>query len=57
MRMLQALDAATQLSDSAELTSLRLGSLLATIHTFNFFGEIFLVTTILLVVLLLWSTV
>ncbi len=57
MRILQALDAARQLSDSAEPTSSRLGSLLATIHTFHFFGEIFLVTTILLVLLLLWSTV
>lgn len=55
--MLQALDAATQLSDSAELTSSRLGSLLATTHTFSFFEEIFLFTAVLLVVLLLWSTV
>ncbi len=57
MRILQAFDTARQLSDSAEPTSSRLGSLLATIHTFNFFGEIFLVTTILLVLLLLLSTV
>ena len=54
--MLQALDAATQLSDSAELTSSRLGSLLETVHPFNFFWEIFLFITILLVVLLLLST-
>jgi diguanylate cyclase (GGDEF)-like protein len=57
MRILQALDAATQLSDSAEPASSTLGSLWATIHTFPSFGEMFLVTTILLVLLLLLSTV
>jgi|GEM_PF-962230 len=55
--MLQALDTAGQLSDSAEPTSSRLGSLLATIHNSHFLGEIFLVATILLVLLLLLSTV
>jgi len=57
MRILQALDTASPLSDSAEPTSSRLESLLATIHTSNLFGEIFLVVTILLVLLLLLSTV
>ena len=57
MRILQALDTAGQLSDSAEPISSRLGALLATIHTFPFFGEIFLVTTILLALLLLLSTI
>jgi len=57
MKILQALDTASQLSDSAEPTSSRLESLLATIHTSNLFGEIFLVVTILLVLLLLLSTV
>ena len=57
MRIFQVLDVARELSSSADPTSSRLGSLLATLHTFHFFGEIFLVTTIVLVLLLVWSTV
>jgi diguanylate cyclase (GGDEF)-like protein len=57
MKILQALDTASQLSDSAEPTTSRLESLLATIHASGFFGEIFLVIAILLVLLLLLSTV
>lgn len=57
MRIFQALEAAGQLSDSVEPTSSRLGSLLATLHAFHFFGELFLVSTAALVLLLLWSTV
>ena len=55
--MLQALDTASQLSDSAEPTSSKVEALLATIHTSSLFGEVFLVTAILLVLLLLLSTV
>lgn len=57
MRIFQALDAARELSESADPASSRLGSLLGAVHTFHFFGEVFLVTTIVLVLLLLWSTV
>ncbi len=57
MKILQTIDAATQLADTAEPTYSRLGALLATIHNFHFFGEIFLVTTAVLVLLLLCCTI
>jgi diguanylate cyclase (GGDEF)-like protein len=53
MRVFDALDAVRGMSDSAEPFSSQIGSLLATIYTYNFFGELFLVSTILLVILLL----
>ena len=57
MRVFHALDMVRGMSDSAEPFSSRLGSLLATIHAYPFFGELFLVSTILLVTLLLCCTV
>jgi diguanylate cyclase (GGDEF)-like protein len=56
MRAFQALETASQISDSAEPSFSRLGSLLSTIHTVHFLEEPFFVFTILLVLLLLCCT-
>lgn len=53
----QALEAVTQLSDSAEASASALESLLARIPAFDFFGQFFLVLVLLLGLLLLCSTI
>ncbi len=55
--MMQAIDAATPLADGAEPVFSRLGSLLATLNTVHILGQIFLVTSVLLVLLLLCCTI
>jgi diguanylate cyclase (GGDEF)-like protein len=57
MNVLQFLDRVRQLSDSAEPSSSQLGTLLATMDTVHFFGGLFLVFGIVLVVLLLGCAV
>ena len=53
MRTIQFLDRVKQLSDGTESSSSKLGTLLATTDTGHFFGGLFLVFTIVLVILLL----
>ena len=56
MKILQAFDMAGPLSDRAEVASSLLASLLATIHACHPLWEIFVVSTVILLLLLLWST-
>jgi diguanylate cyclase (GGDEF)-like protein len=57
MRIFEFLDRFRQLSDSAEPSSSQLGTLLATMDTVHFFGGLFLVFTIVLIILLLGCAV
>ena len=57
MRIFESLDRVRQLSDSAEPSSSQLGTLLATMDAVHFFGGLFLVFTIVLIILLLGCAV